>query len=133
MAAFYHYDLDVASLQHFRGWRATGEHRRQDELLYWSRYVLSTQVYAQLWPGYIHGTPNKMQSINERHTNGNFRKYRNHGNAKNLDRYPDLVKKSLAKEDARDISLTLTSFLVDFPPHTWLIPLGITVIDNKKP
>ena len=26
MAAFYHYDFDVASLQRFCGWRATGEH-----------------------------------------------------------------------------------------------------------
>jgi hypothetical protein len=133
MAAFYHYDLDIASLQRFCGWRATGEHRRQDELLYWCRYILSTEVYEQLWPGYVHGTPTKMHSLNDKHTFANFKKYRDHGNSKNLAKYPDLVEKSFAKEDARDISLTVPSFLVDFTPHTWLIPLGITVIENKKP
>jgi hypothetical protein len=71
MAAFYHYNFDIASLQRFCGWRATGEHRRQEEFLHWSR-----EVYAQLWPGYVHGTPNRMHSLNNKHTYKNFKKYR---------------------------------------------------------
>jgi hypothetical protein len=89
MAAFYHYALDVTSLQQFWGWRARGEHRCQKvELLYWSFYVLPAQVFVQLWPGYLHGTLNKMHSINDKHTYRKFLKYRNHGNIKNPDRYP---------------------------------------------
>jgi hypothetical protein len=42
------------------------------------------------------------------------------------------LSKSFSEEDARDISLMLPPFLVDFTPHTWLIPLGIAVIENKK-
>jgi hypothetical protein len=86
--------------------------------------VLSEQVFTQLWTGYIHGTPNKIHSINDKHT---------YGNAKNLNRYLKVVEKSFAKEDAQDISLMLPSFLVSFAPNTWLIPLGVAVIDNKKP
>jgi hypothetical protein len=74
-----------------------------------------------------------MHSLNNKHTYANFKKYCDHGNAKNLATCPKLVEKSFAKEDARDISLILPSFLVDFTPHTWLIPLGIVVIENKKP
>jgi hypothetical protein len=133
MAAFsYYHDFDIASLQRFCGWRATGERRRQEELLHWSRYILLAEVYAQLWLGYVHGTPNRMHSLNDKHAYENYKKYRNNGNAKNLATYPKLVEKSFAKEDARDILLVLPSFLVDFTPHTWLIPLGI-VIENKKP
>jgi hypothetical protein len=133
MAAFYHYDFDIASLQPFCGWQATGEYRRQEELLHWSQYILSREVYEQLWPGYVHGAPSRMPSLNDKHTYENFKKYRDHGNAKNLATYPKLVEKSFAKEDARDILLILPSFLVDFTPHIWLIPLGIVVIQNKKP
>jgi hypothetical protein len=120
MAAFYHYDFDIASLQRFCGWRATGEHRRQEELLHWLQYILSKEVYEQLWPGYVHGTPNRMHSLNNKHTYANFKKYRDHGNAKNLATYPELVEKSFAKEDARDISSILPSFLVDFTPRTYV-------------
>jgi hypothetical protein len=58
--------------------------------------------------------------------------YRDHSNAKSLDRYLALVEKSFPREDAQNISLTL-SFLVGFAPPTWLIPRGIAVIKNKKP
>ena len=81
MTAFYHYDLDVASLQHFMGWHFVGEHRRQDGLLYWSKYALSKEVYDQLEPGDLHGAPNVMHSLNDKHTYKNFQKYRHHGNA----------------------------------------------------
>ena len=47
--------------------------------------------------------------------------------------YPDLVYKAFVKEDARDISMTVPAFLVDFTPHIWLIPLGIAVKEGKKP
>jgi len=47
--------------------------------------------------------------------------------------HPDLVYKAFVKEDARDISMTVPAFLVDFTPHIWLIPLGITVKEGKKP
>jgi hypothetical protein len=60
-------------------------------------------------------------------------RYRDHSNAKSLDRYSALVEKSFPREDAQDISCALPSFLVGFAPHTWLIPLGTAVIKNQKP
>jgi hypothetical protein len=45
MAAFYRYDFNAASLQQFCGWRAIGEPTRQEELLYWSCYILSAVTH----------------------------------------------------------------------------------------
>lgn len=42
MAAFYHYDLNAASLQRFCGWRSTGDHRCQEELLVYLLVSLHT-------------------------------------------------------------------------------------------
>ena len=47
--------------------------------------------------------------------------------------HPDLVHKAFAKEDARDISMTVPAFLVDFTPNIWLVPLGIVVKEGKIP
>ena len=74
MATLYHYDLDVPSLQRYLACCFVGEHRRQDELLYWSRYAISKEVYDQLEPGYLHGAPNVMHSLNDKHTYQNFQK-----------------------------------------------------------
>jgi hypothetical protein len=39
--------------------------------------------------------------------------------------YPALVSKLFAKEDAREFSMIVPSFLAYFIPHLWIIPVGI--------
>jgi hypothetical protein len=56
-AALFHYDLDLAAVQRYCGWRLTGEHRRQQQMLYWLSYILSNKAYNELWPGFVEGTP----------------------------------------------------------------------------
>lgn len=46
--------------------------RCQEELLYWSQYILSDTVFTQLQLEYMHGTPKKMHRINEKLTCQNF-------------------------------------------------------------
>ena len=62
----------------------------------------------------------------------NYQKYRQLGNCRNLAEQPKLALKQFAKEDARDISMILPSFLLNCIPHKWLIPMGIAALENKK-
>jgi hypothetical protein len=56
-------------------------------------YFWREQYFAQLWPGYKYDTPNKMHCLNYNNTYKNVLKYQDHGNAKKLDCYPELVEK----------------------------------------
>jgi hypothetical protein len=131
-ACLLHYDLDVAAVQRFCGWRYTGEHRRWEELLYWCSYILSEKTYLELWPGYIMGAPRRLLS-NEKNTFEHFQRYRKHGNLANVKDQPGLVAKDCNKEDAREISFVYPATLTDFIPHIWLIPLGLALVEGKKP
>jgi hypothetical protein len=131
-AALFHYDLNLAAVQQYCGWQLTGEHRRQQQMLYWLSYILSHKAYHELWPGFVEGTPCHMLSNN--HNNAKqYKKYRQRGNLSNVGEYPDLVAKQFNKEDAREITMFFPSSLADFIPNVGLIPLGINVIEGKKP
>jgi hypothetical protein len=72
---------------------------RQTPLILVSINPVRTILVWATETGYIHGAPNKMHCINNKHNSyKNFVKYRDHGNAKNLGCYPKLVEKSFAKE-----------------------------------
>jgi hypothetical protein len=131
-ACLLHYDLDVAAVQRFCGWRYTGEHRRWEELLHWCRYALSDPTFQELWPGYIDGAPRRLLS-NDKNTHEHFKRYRVHGNLANVQEQPLLVAKDCNKEDAREISFIFPASLTDFIPNIWLIPLGLALVEGKKP
>jgi hypothetical protein len=63
----------------------------------------------------------------------NYQKYREHANCKNLGLHPNLFGKHFAKEDARDISMIVPTFLLNFTlQHMWLIQMGIAIMENKN-
>jgi hypothetical protein len=131
-AALLHYDLDLAAVQRYCGWRLTGAHRRQAQMLYWLSYILTPRAYHELWPGYVEGTPCQMLS-NEHNNCKQYLKYRKRSNLSNVAEFPDLVAKQFNKEDAREITMFFPRSLADFIPNVGLIPLGINIIEGKKP
>jgi hypothetical protein len=132
LAAFLFYDLDIASVQRYCGWRFTGDHWRSDEMLYWLRYVLQPRAYQELKDVYIEEAPKHM--VSNRHNNYcQYTKYRHKGNLPNVTEHPELVAKGFGKEDARKITMFFPSSIADFIPHLGLIPLGIAVLPDKKP
>jgi hypothetical protein len=110
MAALYHYDIDVASLQRYCGWRHTGNHRRWPETLYWLKCILNEQEHEELAHGFQHGIPQEIHS-NENNTYTSLQQYINNGNLKSIHDNPTLVSKNFAKEDAREFSMIVPSYL----------------------
>jgi hypothetical protein len=131
-AALFHYDLDLAAVQRYCGWRMTGEHRRQQQMLYWLSYVLSPKAYNELWPGFVEGVPQKLLS-NHHNNNKQYKKYRKRSNLNHTNEFPELVAKQFNKEDAREITMFFPRSIADFVPNVGLIPLGINIIEGKKP
>jgi hypothetical protein len=132
MAALLHYDLDIATVQRYSGWRFTGDHRRRDEMLHCLRYVLQPKTYQELYEVYINGAPKHLVS-NKYNDYDQYTKYRQKGNLPNVAEHPALVAKGFGKEDAREITMFFPSSLADFIPHLGLIPLGINVMPDRKP
>jgi hypothetical protein len=132
MAALYHYNIDVALLQRYCGWRHTGNHRRWQEILFWLKFILNEEEYAELAHGFEHGIPQEIHS-NKKNTYSNLQQYIHNGNLKNIHDNLALVSKTIAKEDAREFSMIVPSFLVYFIPHLWIIPVGIVNKEHKKP
>ena len=130
LACLLHYDLDLAAVQRYCGGRFTGSHRRVEEMMYWLRYVVCEDTFTQLMPGYIDGIPNRLVADVPY---SEFRLYKKRGNQKNVDKLPELVKKQVVREDARDISFVFPAWAADFIPHVGLIPVGIATPKHKKP
>jgi hypothetical protein len=132
MAALYHYDMDVTSLQRYCGWRHTGDHRRWEETLFWLKFILNDQEYEELAHGFQHGIPQEIH-FNKQNTYSSLQQYITNGNLKSIHDNPALISKNFAKEDAREFSMIVPAVLVYFIPNLWIIPVGMVTEEHKKP
>jgi hypothetical protein len=117
MTVLYHYNMDVASLRRYCGWRHTGDYRRWEETLFWLKFILNDQEYEEVAHGFQHGIPQEIHS-NDHNTYSSLQQYITKGNLKSIHDNPALVSKNFAKEDAREFSMNVPAVLVSSPKNT---------------
>jgi hypothetical protein len=130
-AALLHYDMSIPSLVLYCGGRHRGEHRRIEESLFWLKHILQPDTFAKFEQAMMGGNPARF-ICHQEDGYEQFKAYKGLGNL-NLHEDPALVQKQLAKEQARQHSLLLPSWMAVFIPNLSLIPMGIVLEEDKKP
>ena len=93
-------------------------------------YILQDKTFMALALGFINGVPNFLHA---EVLSAEYHEYKNLATLPNICKAPKLVGKQVVKEDSRNLSQLFDAQLVDFLPHTGIIPVGIATPKDKKP
>jgi len=128
-AALFHYNLHLGSVIRFCGNNYTNEHLHVPSIMTNLKHIVPTHIYDYVYRALTTGAPTK---INGHSSHGNFLDYKRYGNHVSITSRPDLVEKSLNKEERNSYALPFPSWLARFIPHLHLSPEGIIIKPGKK-
>ena len=128
-AALLHYNLHVGSVIRFCGQNYTNAHLDPRKIVHKLRNIAPKPIQDYVLRALTVGAPSK---ISGHSTSENFWSYKRYGNHKSISTRPDLVAKTLNKEEKNNYTIPFPIWIARFVPHLHVSPEGIIIKEGKK-
>jgi len=129
LSALLHYNFNVPSIIRYCRHNYTNEHLNPKEIRKKLHNIAPQHVIDYVYRSLVTGAPSK---ISGHTTSSNFWKYLRYGNHVSISSRPELVEKTLNKEERNNYSLPFPSWTARFIPHLHVSPSGIIIKPGKK-
>jgi len=128
-AAILHYNFHIASVIRFCGNNYINSHLNPESIKHKLQGVVPADIVDYVYRALSVGAPSR---INATSSAKNFWEYLRYGNHKSITSRPDLVQKSLVKEEKYNYVLPFPNWMARFIPNLHVSPEGIIVKEGKK-
>jgi len=128
-AAILHYNFRIPSLIRFCGNNYVNSHLNPKAIRARLTGIVPSHIVDYVFRALSTGAPTK---INAYSTSQNFWDYLRYGNHASITSRPDLVQKSLVKEEKYNYVLPFPGWMARFVPNLHVSPEGIIVKEGKK-
>jgi len=128
-AALLHFNFHVGSLIRYCGHNYTNAHLSPTLITARLRNIAPQHIVDYVFRALTVGAPSQ---ISGHSSSANFWSFKRYGNHKSILTRPDLVSKSLNKEERNNFTIPLPAWYARFIPHIHVSPEGIIVKEGKK-
>jgi len=129
ISALLHYNFDIPSIIRYCGNNYINQHIDPELIRKKLKDIAPSYVVDYIYRSLVIGAPSKIYG----HTTvSNFWKYMRYGNHVSITSRPELVEKTLNKEERNNYSLPFPSWTARFIPNLHVSPSGIIIKPGKK-
>jgi len=128
-AALIHYNLHVGSVIRFCGNNYTNAHLNPHEIVKKLQHIAPKHIQDYVLRALTVGAPSRISGFS---SSKNFWSFKRYGNHKSISTRPDLVAKTLNKEEKNNYTIPFPIWIARFIPHLHVSPEGIIIKEGKK-